>query len=225
LYPKPRNFQYSRFRLVSNAGSIPSDEDLRAVIVRGLPGTAMPAHPHLDGSEVDELIREVLRIRRGAIRQRIIEFWMEDSDEEQIDESQIDAMVAQHFRVGKRLDAPANRIADAATIARGKELFARLSCSVCHGPEGRGDGELYLIDDLGQRVLPRDLVFGRFKGGHGPMSVYRRLALGMPGTPMPAQAAVSENDLIALVDYVGSLSREPKQELTNYQRSIRLLER
>ncbi len=65
----------------------------------------------------------------------------------------------------------------------------------------------------------RDLVGEPFKGGREPQSVYLRIALGMPGTPHPAAANLTEDQLIELVHYVLSLARKPERVLTNFERA------
>jgi hypothetical protein len=59
------------------------------------------------------------------------------------------------------------------------------------------------------------------KGGSQGESLYRRIRLGMPGTPHPASPSLEEAELMALVHYCQSLAREPKQQLTNYERAMR----
>jgi hypothetical protein len=56
-------------------------------------------------------------------------------------------------------------------------------------------------------------------GGDGP-SLYRRIRLGMPGTPHPASPSLSDEEAIALVHRCQSLSAEPKRRLTNHQRAL-----
>lgn len=225
LYPKPRNFRGGGFRLVTTTNLVPTAEDLKAVIARGMPGSSMPEHRHLSDADVTKLVREILRIRREGIRNRVLSFLREETEEEEIDEQDVETMVGGVLTPGPVVNVPRFSPAEAATIAKGKEVFLRQVCPKCHGPEGRGDGDVYLIDDQGNPVRPRDFVYGFFKGGNDPESIYVRVSLGMPGSPMPASVNLSGNDLIALVHYVRSLSREPKHRLTNYQRSIRVITR
>jgi mono/diheme cytochrome c family protein len=225
LYPKPRNLLHGGFRLVSTTNSVPTEDDLRAVIVRGMPGSSMLSHPHLTEQQVSLLVQEVRRIRRQAVGQQIRTFLLEDTGGEEPEEGEVEAVVDARLTPGPVLRVPAFGPAEDITIAYGQRMFEQQVCQTCHGPEGRGDGQVYLTDDEGYAVLPRDLVYGVFRGGHEPEAVYLRLALGMPGTPMPASVALTESDLMALVHYLGWLSREPKPPTTNYQRSLALLGR
>lgn len=225
LYPKPRTFRAGGFRLVTTTNLVPTDEDLKAVIVRGLPGSSMPEHDHLSDTDVKRLVEDILRMRRDSVRNRVLSFLREETEEEEIDEQDVETMVDDVVTPGPVVNVPRISLAEAATIAEGKEVFVRQGCPKCHGPAGRGDGDVFLIDDQGYPVRPRDFVYGFFKGGNDPESVYVRVSLGMPGSPMPSSVNVSKNDMIALIHYVRSLSRKPKHRLTNYERSIRVITR
>ncbi|HUG91711.1 MAG TPA: cytochrome c [Planctomycetaceae bacterium] len=110
---------------------------------------------------------------------------------------------------------------------RGLALYYsdKAKCATCHGPQGRGDGsEIFafrdipntnpvqkyaepgLFDDWGQKIEPRDLTRGVFRGGRRPIDIYRRIAVGIKGTPMPAFAsALSEQERWDLVNFVLSV--------------------
>ncbi|MEZ6058084.1 MAG: cytochrome c [Planctomycetaceae bacterium] len=129
----------------------------------------------------------------------------------------------------------------AESIAKGKELFlgAKGSCFNCHGPAGLGDGpqtrqvaepkdglifsEPGLRDDWGHLIQPRNLRSGIFRGGRRPIDLYRRLSVGIKGTPMAGfstlvrkadegEAAdddgMTDADLWHLVNYVLSMPHE-----------------
>ncbi len=125
------------------------------------------------------------------------------------------------------------------SIQRGHELFvgAVASCSKCHGPDGRGDGQEADYDDwtkdwtiraglkpedeaslipliargaLPPRTIkPRNFEEGVFRGGSLPEDLYRRLNQGIAGTPMPAVTLVP-----------GQLEEEDIWHLINYCRSL-----
>jgi mono/diheme cytochrome c family protein len=123
------------------------------------------------------------------------------------------------------------------SIDRGSELFRTpgAQCYICHGWTGKGDGQRTdFYDDWNQRKLGhtpertkeldrwfqlpvqrlrvRDLTEGIFHGGDRPIDIYRRIAVGIKGTPMPAagpapgrKGALSPEDIWHVVDYVRSL--------------------
>jgi mono/diheme cytochrome c family protein len=135
----------------------------------------------------------------------------------------------------------------AASIKRGKELFLGakgLDCTKCHGVTALGDGgnidytstnpetdevmktapekagELFVL--ALRPAEPRNLRLNVFRGGRRPIDIYRRIAVGIKGTPMPGRQIVQEGDtpevaekkltteeIWNLVDYVLSLPYEP----------------
>jgi mono/diheme cytochrome c family protein len=129
-------------------------------------------------------------------------------------------------------------------IAKGKELFGSelTACSKCHGPSGLGDGASQDYDEWTKdwtvlagidpkqpgawKVMkpfgalkpviakPRNLQWGGLHGGSDPASIYKRIVLGIEGTPMPPVARVSnsnpgltEEEIWCLVGYVQELGR------------------
>lgn len=129
-----------------------------------------------------------------------------------------------------------------ASVKRGQEVFRGkiASCSKCHGNDGKGDGQTAdydawtkdytlaidikpenrdaLIPLLArgalqpQNILPRNFAEGVFRGGSKPEDLYRRITVGIGGTPMPAVTFVpgefEEPDVWHLINYVRSLGAE-----------------
>jgi len=128
------------------------------------------------------------------------------------------------------------RVADTAeSRERGRKLYLSndTKCVTCHGPTGRGNGsatkdfwkkkgtnETYaergLHDDWGNKMKPRDLTRGIYRGGRRPIDIYRRIYAGIKGTPMPGFGTVLKKDeqIWDLVNYVMSLPFS-KQAKTN----------
>ncbi|MCH8327023.1 MAG: c-type cytochrome [Candidatus Marinimicrobia bacterium] len=83
-------------------------------------------------------------------------------------------------------------------------------CTPCHGSTGAGDGELaYLLFPK-----PRDFTSGRFKlrttpSGSQPTKndLTNVIRNGMPGTPMPSFAFLTDDQINALVSQVGELAQ------------------
>lgn len=127
------------------------------------------------------------------------------------------------------------------SVARGKEVFESeiAACAKCHGKEGHGDGPQQDYDDWtkdwtvrigidpvdeaaqvplvargalpARKIDPRDFRLGLFRGGSEPEHLYRRIAAGIDGTPMPA-ATLPEEDIWNLVNFVRSLAEPPKEK-------------
>ena len=74
LNPYPRDFRLGKFKFKSTPiGKPPTDEDLRSVLVNGIPGTAMPSFRALDDEELDALVDYVKYLSiRGQVERRLI---------------------------------------------------------------------------------------------------------------------------------------------------------
>jgi mono/diheme cytochrome c family protein len=116
----------------------------------------------------------------------------------------------------------------AQSIQRGRSLYLgpKAKCATCHGPQGRGDGEQTLVfqkipgstedypepglyDKWDNKIQPRDLTRGIYRGGRRPIDLYRRIYAGIKGTPMPPfGATLSDDEIWDLVNYVLSVPYE-----------------
>lgn len=218
LFPKPRNFQFGKYRLVSTENQVPSQADLEALLVRGMPGSSMPSWAHLKPEERTLLAQEVYRLTGEGARLR----YLENLKKEQgLTDEDIKAPDVQQEIVGfiKNRTTPSEPAAipaisnpDPAAIARGKELFVKQACASCHGNEGKGDGVKKMVDDEGFPTHPRDLTRGIYKGGHDPASLFLRIARGMPGTPMPSAPSLSETQVVDVIHFLRSLSTEEQRQ-------------
>jgi mono/diheme cytochrome c family protein len=132
---------------------------------------------------------------------------------------------------------------DIGSLARGRALFlsGKAKCVTCHGVTGVGDGpqvediqknlvtgkeypEPGLYDDWGNKIKPRNLKRGIYRGGRRPLDLYRRIYAGIKGTPMPAfgGTVLNDDEIWDLVNYVMSIpfgnavetTEEPPQHAT-----------
>lgn len=123
-----------------------------------------------------------------------------------------------------------------ASVDRGRVLFRdskTANCIKCHGPTGLGDGGgEELFDDWNkvkppnskpeialwllpkQELRPRNLRLGIYRGGRRPADLYRRIHVGIKGTPMPAAGNVltQPGQIWDIVNYVLSLPYEASGE-------------
>jgi len=217
LYPKPRDFRGGRFKLISTPNSVPTAADIESALVRGMPGSSMPSWAHLPVADRAKLVEEVLRLFREGAKERYVQSLRDDggmSDEELASEEtqqDIADTVAAMTTPDEPAEVPSLRDGGEEAIARGKELYLKQGCHSCHGNEGRGDGIQQIIDENGLATRPRDLTQGIFKGGHDEASLYYRLFLGMPGTPMPSSPTLSSEQLADLIHFLRSLSTEEQR--------------
>lgn len=218
LFPKPRDLRAGRFRLVSTDNNVPARDDLHAVLIRGMPGSSMPPWAHLSQSEREALVDEIMHLRREGARDSYIQQLKEVDDltDEEIESEEvrqeIQEYVADFTTPGQSTDVPETGAPTAESIARGKEAYAKFACNSCHGESGRGDGVQKMFDDEKLPTSPRDFTLGIFKGEHDPASLYRRIAYGMPGTPMPGSSGMTPEQMADLVHYIRSLSTEENRQ-------------
>lgn len=94
---------------------------------------------------------------------------------------------------------------DGASITRGREIFAA-NCALCHGPEGRGDGELA----VGMEPAPADFADGH-TAGHTDGDLYFWIKEGVRETAMPAfSSKLTDEEIWHTVNYVRRLSAQGK---------------
>jgi mono/diheme cytochrome c family protein len=201
LHPKPRNLVKARFRFVSTWEGAPTDDDLYRVISRGIPGSAMPAWSWLPERDRWALVHFVKGLAKKPIR-------VAAGDP------------GPPGDVGKGVLAPPPEPADdAASRHRGAKLFQE-NCKPCHGERGRGDGPQAssMKDEEGLPIRPRNLGTGVFKSDPRPEHLFRRVVLGIPGTPMPMTPTFKGGDGWHLVHYVRSLSSDRLRERAELSR-------
>ena len=182
--PKPRNFTKKMFKLrTTPSGEAPATSDILRTIERGIPGTAMPSFSFLSEEE------------RRQVAAVVLEF--------------ADMLDAPEPTPIKDPGSPPEM--NAATVAKGKQVYEALGCAACHGAGGKGDGPSAktLTDDDGVPIKVRDFTAGTYRGGAERKDLYYRFTTGLDGTPMPAFADASEADRWALVDFIKSLEVKP----------------
>ena len=198
----PRDFLHERFRYVSTLNGVPTDEDLADSIRYGRRFGEMPASPQLTDAEVRTLAEYIREIQRLGWLDELREEFADDDDTsaEEIEE-------ISHIRVKPR--DPIHVVRPAHGFRRdvdiGRELYAA-NCASCHGLTGRGDGMDKPLDEQDKPLGVRDLTSGEFRGGTKVDEIFKRIRCGVPGTPMSAAVALSDEDVWQLVYYVRYLA-------------------
>jgi cytochrome c oxidase cbb3-type subunit 2 len=112
-------------------------------------------------------------------------------------------------KAGAPINIPNETAVTVQSIQHGHDLFQKLECWKCHGPEGRGDGPSAstLTDSNDQPIRPYNFAEGqRFKCGTSNRDIYRIFMTGIDGTPMPSFADVIQpNDAWDLVHFLRTL--------------------
>lgn len=206
VFPKPRDFRSGKFRLVSTSNGIPTPDDIVAVVRRGMPGSSMPPWVHLGDEAIKMLTEHVLTLRRDGARE-ILKAAAAESDDE-MSEEELQGIVTRLTTPGEVVAVPDLGKPTSQAVAHGKELYATKGCLQCHGATGKGDGQQQMVDAEGLPTRPRDFTRGIFKGSPDAVSVWRRIASGMPGTPMPSSQSLTPGEIGDLTHFVLSLSNE-----------------
>ena len=222
LKPRPRSFRLGKIKFTSTAaGQPPVLADLERVIRDGVPTTSMAGFPTLPENARRELAGYAqYLLMRGATELAALE----RIEAGGLAAEQMSAVVAEEYAAVRAAWAaavpadppiPETPRGDAAH-ARAEELFAESACLSCHGADGSGKGPVafaggkwLLRDEWGDEARPRAFSEGRWFGGSAPEDLYRRIAFGVKGTPMPPLAgALAPEEIWALVHYVLDFAKE-----------------
>jgi mono/diheme cytochrome c family protein len=184
VHPKPRDFTSGKFKVRTTPnGALPTDDDLKHIIKRGMPYTTMPAWPSFTDQELTQLIAHIKTFYAGF---------------------------ADPTRAPKGEDFGAAPAFSKESAEKGKQAYATLGCARCHGDEGRADGMSAptLKDDFNNPIHPADLTQRwTFRGGATREDIFRTLSTGLNGTPMPSfKDALKPEERWALTDFITSLS-------------------
>jgi len=183
--PKPRDFTAATFKCRSTpTGTLPTDDDLYNSVGRGFTNSNMP---HWDALTNQNRIDLVAYIKTLSPR------WQSD-------------------KAGEPIKVPAEPAVTIESISHGAELFQKMECWKCHGPQGKGDGPsaATLTDSKDNPIRPYNFASGaddsRFKCGSTNQDLYRIFMTGVDGTPMPSFADVIQpKDAWDLVHYLRTL--------------------
>jgi mono/diheme cytochrome c family protein len=163
---EPRNFYAAVFKCRSTpTGTLPTDQDLYDSVGRGFVTTNMPSWITLTDQQRADLVAFI-----KAFSPR----WKDE-------------------KPGEPITVPPEPKLTVESIKHGQELFQKLECWKCHGPEGLGDGPSAstLTDSNDQPIRPYNFAVGsRFKCGTTNHDLYKIFMTGLDGTPMPSFADV-----------------------------------
>lgn len=225
LRPRPRNFQRASFKFGSTrAGNLPTDDDLKRSIRKGLRGTAMPDWPLLSEQTVDALVAYIKTFSPK---------WKDNRPAAPI----------------PLANDPYRGLADRSeAIKRGELIYhGYANCWSCHPsyvPEARINDHLAAMESPrregfrpglfeaevkvsgeGELVYPPDFYRDFVRAGMTVDDLYRSIAAGITGTAMPTWVdsmevkahsglpLVQPADLWAMAYYVESLIQQRPAKL------------
>ena len=170
--PYPRDFRHGVFKWKSTErGQKPTRRDLRELLIKGIPGTAMPSFALLDPDDLDALVDYVIFLStRGEVERRMIAAAIDELDYSETSPAQGLILSSQSDTEGGQVvqevmdrvhkdweEANSHEVAVpsfaelsgeqlAASVARGSDFFHGqvANCAGCHGPGG--DGSLPTLD-------------------------------------------------------------------------------
>ena len=176
------DFQRGVYKCRSTAtGTLPTEEDLRRSITRGLSDSGMPSFVALGAMQIDDLVA-TLKMFSSRFA---------------------------HEPMGQPIAVTAATPNDSASQARGAATWSRLKCDNCHGKRGRGyaPAAATIRNDDGSEVHIPDLTRGSaYKCGDDDRRVFITITTGLDGTPMAGYAgAVTPADTWDLVHFLAEL--------------------
>lgn len=179
---RPQSFRTAKFKFRStSSGSLPLDEDFFRTVTQGIARTGMVPYDYLPEAD------------RRAVVKYVKTFSSRFETE----------------RPGPPISIPRAPNTTPDLAARGRAAYLAAGCVDCHGEAGKGKGSVpTLKDDWGQAMLPSDLNLTLLprKSGPTPADLYRTIATGLDGTPMPSYAdALTPEVIWAIVMYVETL--------------------
>jgi mono/diheme cytochrome c family protein len=186
LRPAPRNFTTGKFKIRTTPnGALPTTQDLKNIIRRGMPYSSMPAWPLFSDEELTDLAYFVKTFSPDFANADLIP---------------------------KVVDLPKAPAVAKDSATAGRKMYEDSGCLGCHGNTGRGDGTSAptLKDDWGRPIKPADLTARwTYRGGSTRDDIFRTISTGLNGTPMPSYFdALTPEQRWQLVDYIASLSPE-----------------
>lgn len=215
LSPAPRDFGSARFRLVSTQNGSPTDEDLLAVLRRGMPGSAMPPWEWLPEEELRalaQLVRALAIEGRADDLQRVAA-----EDDEELARAEAIEIATRAMTPGDPVPIPPEIPIDAVAMQEGRRFFLQ-NCKQCHGADGTGQADSPQQNEDGTPAMPRDFTAGILKGGSTHADIVRRITLGLPGSPMPATKFTDASQPAKVAAYVRSLIKPGVDERVSQRR-------
>ena len=201
----PRDFWNEPFRYVSTLDGTATEEDLAQTIGLGRTNGEMPAAPWLSDEEIASLAAYVRELNRLGWVGRLTSEFQSDG----LTSAEIEQIATERVTPEEIITVTAPGWHFRPDVATGRVLYMQ-SCASCHGPDGRGDGLDKPLDERGRPITVRDLTRSPIRGGSGHIELYKRIRCGVPGTPMHAQEALTDEQVWQLVFFTQYLAGKPK---------------
>lgn len=176
----------------------------------------MPPFKDLSESQVASLVKVIRQFIIEGLREQYARQFAENRA---VFQAEADQWLAARSEPGPNITTPSWTSTEELT-ARGRELFRSAGCGNCHVTSSEPPRTATpLFDSLGRPVTAPRLDADPLHGGDDADSIYKRLALGIPGTPHPALASTDDGDLESLVAYIQSIRRPTSDLPSNFLRA------
>lgn len=216
LFPPPRRFRDEPMRMISSKNGVANDADIARSVRRGQTGTSMPAFTQFSEAQVASLVEVLRQFMVLGLHEKWKNEVASDDGSDSLTEAQ---WVIARSQASEPIAIP-SLSNFAGSAARGLEVFRGAGCVGCHEVSGEVNRvRTRLFDSLGRPLHPPNLSLDAFHGGDEPSEIYKRITLGIPGTPHPALAPALDGDLESLVAYIVSIRATKPVVETNRERS------
>ena len=238
--PPPRDYRRGMFKWKSSLGPQPPlREDLLRTVTNGVPGTSMPAFGRLGLEQREQLVEYVIYLsERGETEMRLLQKatgapqetgdlkdFLEEFGEDikttfrKIDDGWKSAKAVPVPPRNESIDADPKLREE--SIRRGVQLFMgqKANCVKCHGVDGKGRRQVLpntaVTDDTdvwGNKVSPRDLTEGVYRGGRRLEDTFLRIHQGILASAMPAfgkDPGLTTEEIWDLVRFIRALPYRP----------------
>ena len=162
----PRDLSKAEFKYRSTPyGKLPTNEDLKRTVLRGIAGSAMPTFHDMSPKDLGAVVEYIKYFSRK---------W-------RIEDNHAKAIRMPGKPLGFASEHDSLKI-----LEEGNQLFQQL-CAPCHGPEGMGDGPAAsTLKDSDERPLAPANLLMPLGCGDREEDMVRTIMTGMSGTPMPS---------------------------------------
>jgi mono/diheme cytochrome c family protein len=236
LSPHPRDYRKGKFKYTSTrtgtGWAMPSRDDLFRTLTQGVPGTSMPSFGVLPEEQLEQLVSYVIHL---SLRGQAEEITMVDLikkkpgekfKDSEGDEISIDQYLQARFRfllltdndgwsaanrnnhvITPSAPFPEEKEAREQAITNGYKTFISDAggCLKCHTDYGRQ--ALFLFDEWGTLVRPRDLTAGGFRGGRRPIDLFWRIKGGIGPSTMPKiEGTINDKQVWELVAFAQAVA-------------------
>lgn len=220
LFPLPRDFRREPLRYVSGLNALPLREDIVRATSQGLQGTSMLGFDGLSEKELQQVVDVVVAFREAGLNEVFDLLEIEGRED-----LNVSAWVSSRLLAAEAMTVPVELLTktnplNEDELLKAKELLASTGCNQCHAASLE-DPTKSFFDSAGQPLAPRNFKTDPFRYGNDIVELFKRIALGIPGTPHPAFAGSTEDAALLAFFLVQQQNQDSILPSTNHQRRLK----